>query len=772
MTSTKVDFIDKLIDDMTLDEKVAQLGSVMVTDLMTGGELDETKMREVLRRGLGQVARPAALSGRGPQETAALTNEIQRAVLENLPVPVLFHDECLAGLLAKDATTFPQPIGLGCTWEPALVGEMAEVLREQARAVGVRLALSPVLDVARDPRWGRVEETYGEEPFLTTQYGLAYVRALQGELTDGVAATGKHFLGHAQPQGGRNWAPANIPERELLEVHLTPFKAAVQAGLASVMTTYHSRDGVPSAADARLTNEVLRGALGFDGVVVSDYHNTKMLRDYHQVAESAAEASADTLSAGTDAELPVLDQFKSLGEALERGLLTQETLDGAVRRVLTLKNRLGLFDHPFVDAAAAPRVFNTPAQRTLSRTLAQKSLVLLKNDGLLPLRPDLRRVAVIGPSADSRRLLQGDYHFPSHLEDLFTSKRVNPDSPNPQAEVFEGPMEDYFPPSVTVLEGVRAALSPETRLDHAQGCDVTGDDVSGFAEAVAAAEGAEVAVVVVGERSGMSPESTCGESRDRATLGLLGVQQALVEAVCATGTPTVVVLVSGRPLALPWIAEHAAALLYAGVPAQEGGGAVADALFGSLNPGGKLCATFPRGVGQVPLHIGLSYAGRRTHWQDTYVDSPVTPLYPFGHGLSYTHFTYSALELSRRELPSGGALRISFELRNSGERAGDEVAQLYARDKTASVVRPAQQLVGFKRVRLEPGERARLAFDLDTRLLAFYDRDMRFVLEPGEVEVMLGSSSADVRLRDSFILTGETAEVAQVFSTPVEVERL
>ena len=563
--------IDKLLAEMTLAEKIAQLGSVMVTDFMTGGELDENKLHSVVRRGLGQVARPAALSGRGPEETAELTNKIQRAVLEHSPVPVLFHDECLAGLIAKDATTFPQPIGLGCTWEPELIGEMAAVLAEQARAVGVRLGLSPVLDVARDPRWGRIEETYGEDPFLVAQFGAAYVSALQGDLEHGVAATGKHFLGHAQPQGGRNWAPSDIPERELLEVHLPPFRAAVQAGLAAMMTTYHSRDGVPSAADAYLTNDLLRGELGFDGLVVSDYHNTRMLREYHHVARDAADASAQTLLAGTDAELPNLDQFEHLGEALERGLITQEVIDRAVRRVLTLKDRLGLFENPFVEARTAPRHFGTSAQRALTRTLAQKSVVLLKNDGLLPLRRDITNVAVIGPSADSRRLLQGDYHFPSHLEDFFTSKEINSDSPNPQAEVFTEPMEAYFPPSTTVLGGVRAAVSAGTHVTYAHGCDITGDDESDVAAAVAAAEKAEVAVVVVGERSGMSRESTCGESRDRATLELLGRQQALVRAVCATGTPTVVVLLSGRPLALPQLAEHVNALLYAGVPAQEGG---------------------------------------------------------------------------------------------------------------------------------------------------------------------------------------------------------
>ena len=763
--------IDTLLAKLTLEEKIAQLGGVVFTDLLTDGDLDETKLNAHLAHGIGQVARPGALSGGTPERAAELTNAVQRFVLTHSDIPVLFHDECLAGFLAQEATTFPQPIGLGCTWQPELIGAMAETLREQMRAVGVRLALSPVMDVCRDLRWGRTEETYGEDPFLTTQYALAYVTHLQADLSNGVAAMGKHFVGHGQPLGGRNWAPVNIPERDLFEVHLTPFAATVQAGLATVMTTYHSRDGVPSGADGYLTNEVLRERLGFDGLVASDYHNTKMLREYHHVAGNAAEAAAQALLGGTDAELPKLDQFRALKEALSQGFVSEEVIDQAVRRVLALKAQLGLFDESLVASEKAARAFNTPEQRSLSRTLAQQSIVLLQNDGLLPLNPTLSRVAVIGPSADSRRNLQGDYHFPTHLEDLFSERAVNPDSPNPEAQIFDRPLEAYFPPTTTVLEGVRAAVSAQTEVTYAKGCEITGDDASGIAEAVRLAEDAEVAVVVVGERSGLSSMSTSGESRDRTTLGLLGVQQRLLEAVHATGTPTVVVLMSGRPLSLPWVAEHIPASLYVGVPAQEGGQAVADILFGQVNPGGKLCVTIPRNVGQLPLHIGLPYAGTRSHWRRDYVDSPVTPLYAFGHGLSYTTFNYDDLKLSRTEVPVGERLTVSVTLENSGERTGDEVVQLYVRDITASLVRPLVQLVGFKRVRLEPGQRVRLEFNLDTRLLAFYDHDVRYMLEPGEVQVMVGGSSANIRLQKAFTLIGERGEVAQVFSTPVEVVR-
>ena len=768
--------VDDLLNRLSLDEKLAQLGCLMVTELMTpDGTLDETKLKEKLANGIGEIGRAGALSGRGAAETAALVADIQTFLRENTPhpIPALFHDECAAGLMAVDATTFAHPIGLGSTFEPELVEALTEVVRKQMLSIGVRHGLAPVLDVARDPRWGRVEETFGEDTFLTTQMGLAYVKGLQGDdLSEGIAATAKHFVGHGQPQGGRNWAPSPVTKRDLLEHHLPPFRAVVQnADLATVMNAYHDLDGVPCGASKELLTDLLRDELGFGGAVVSDYHTVKTLEDYHFVAATRADAAAKALRAGIDVELPKLDYYHDLKDALEQNLITEADIDRAVGRVLTLKQRLGLFSQ--LATSNQQPAFNTTDQRALAREVAQKSLVLLKNDGVLPLSPDLKRIAVIGPAANSVRHLQGDYHFPAHLEDLIRSQRVSSDSPNPQGAAFDKPVEAYFnAASSSVLDGIRAAVSEGAEVVYAQGCETNNSDESGISEAVAAAENADVAVVVVGERSGLSAESTSGESRDRTRLGLLGAQQRLVEAVQATGTPVIVVLVTGRPLTLPWIAENCAAVLCAWLPAQEGGHAVADVLFGARNPAGRLCMTFPRHVGQVPLHYSLTYAGGRSHWQTDYVDETVQPLYPFGHGLSYATFAYDNLELSQTNIDTQGSLTVSVEVTNTSEVAGEEVVQLYVRDLVASVTRPVKLLKGFKRVGLEPAQTKRVTFTLDANHLALYDREMRFVVEPGEVRVMVGASSADIRLETTFTLAGEVAAAQHVFGTPVKVETL
>ena len=765
--------IDDLLAQLSLDEKLAQLGCLMVTELMSpDGTLDEAKLAEKLSNGIGEVGRAGALSGQGAEGTAALVADIQTFLRENTPhgIPALFHDECAAGLMAVDATTFPHPVGLGATFEPELVEALTGVVREQMLAIGVRHGLAPVLDVARDPRWGRAEETFGEDTFLTTQMGLAYVKGLQGDdLTEGVAATAKHFLGHGQPQGGRNWAPSPVTKRDLLEHHLPPFRAVIkEAGLASVMNAYHDLDGVPCGASKYLLTDLLREELGFDGAVVSDYHTVKTLEDYHFVAESRADAAAQALSAGIDVELPKLDYYCDLKEALDQNLIEEADIDRAVSRVLTLKERLGLFNLP--SSIFNLSSFNPPDQRALARQVAQKSIVLLKNDGVLPLEPSLKRVAVIGPAADSVRHLQGDYHFPSHLEDVIRSQRVSSDSPNPQGAAFDQPVEAYFSKACSsVLDGIRAAVGEGAKVVYAQGCETNSEDSGNIPEAVEAAKNADVAVVVVGERSGLSADSTSGESRDRTRLDLLGKQQELVEAVHATGTPVVVVLATGRPLTLPWIAENCAAVICAWLPAQEGGHAVTDVLFGAVNPAGRLCMTFPRHVGQVPLHYSLTYAGTRSHWQTDYVDESVQPLYPFGHGLSYSSFAYENLELSQSEIDVQGSLAVSLDVTNTSDIAGEEVVQLYVRDMVASVTRPVKLLKGFKRVGFRAGQTKRLTFTLDANHLALYDREMNHVVEPGEVKVMVGASSADIRLNATFQLTGEVAAASHVFTTPVTV---
>ncbi len=751
-----------LLGRMTVEEKIAQLGSAGPQALVEGERLSDTKAKEVLVHGIGHITRVGGATGLAPRESARLANAIQKFLTEKtrLGIPAIVHEESCAGYLARDATCFPQAIGLASTWEPELVKAMTDAIRVQMRAVGAHQSLAPVLDVARDPRWGRSEETFGEDPYLISRIGVAYVSGLQGDDPKrGIVATGKHFVGYGASEGGLNWAPAHIPRRELLEVYATPFEAAIrEAKLGSIMNAYHEIDGIPCGASPEILDALLRGGLGFDGVVVSDYVTIPTLRTYHRIAETKGETARLALEAGIDVELPATNYYgEPLGEMLADGRVETALVDRSVARALRMKFELGLFEDPYVNPDTAPTVFDTPEQRDLARRIAQKSIVLLKNEGdLLPLERSLGTIAVVGPSAGSTRLLLGDYHWGAHVEIARAAERE-------QAAALV--------PMVSVLEGIRSHVGPETEVLTAPGCAIADDSTEGFAEAVEATRRADVAVVAVGGKSGLAEDCTSGESVDRADLGLPGVQQALVEAVAGTGIPTVVVLINGRPLALPWIAEHVPAILEAWLPGEEGGNAIADVLFGDVAPGGKLPVSLPRSVGQVPVYYGHKPSGGRSQWKGDYADLSSKPLFPFGHGLSYTRFEYANLELSASEVPPSGTIDIALDVTNAGDRGGEEVVQLYVHDVIGSVTRPVKQLAGFKRIALDPGETRRVAFHLDAGQLAFYDRDMEFVVEPGQIEVLVGSSSEDIRLEGSFEITGGRRVLArsEVRATEVEV---
>ena len=775
-----------LLSRMTFEEKVAQLGCVHAADLAQGLEFDESAASARIARGIGQVARSAVLYGRAcPRDVARFNNALQRFLREKtrLGIPAIVHEECCAGFMARRATCFPQIIGLASTFQPELAQEMTQAIRRQMRAVGAHLGLAPVLDVVRDPRYGRVEETFGEDPYLAAAMGLAYIRGLQGADGRGVLATGKHFVGYGMPEGGLNWAPSHITPRELAKVYLFPFEAAVKEGkVGAIMNAYQEIDGIPCAANRELLRNLLRLDWRFEGVVVSDYNAIPMLATYHLVAKDKEDAACQALVAGIDVELPEVDCYgEPLLNAVRRGRVSVTLVEEAVRRILRQKFELGLFENPFVDEATAEAAFDTPEDRALARRIAEQSLVLLRNEGgLLPLPRDVESIAVIGPNAHSLRNLHGDYHFAAHIEVLREFGRLSPEQlaqmmppPPPDADPMEAEAilyREHYTPFVSILEGIRELVSPATKVIYAKGCDIMGEDRSGFAEAIAAARSAKVAIVVVGERAGLASDCTSGEFRDRASLGLPGVQEELVRAIVETGTPTVVVLVNGRPLAIPWIAEHAGAILEAWFPGEEGGRAVAAALFGLVNPGGKLPMSFPRSVGQVPVFYSHKPSGGRSFPTGHYVDLSAEPLFPFGHGLSYTRFAYEALSVEPAEAPPTGQVHISFWVQNVGERAGDEVAQLYLQDKVASVTRPVKQLRRFARLHLEPAERKLVRFTLDVRELAFYDREMRYVVEPGEVAVYVGSSSQDIRLTGSFTITGETVRVhSKVFAGGVSI---
>ena len=754
--------VDDLLGRLTLEEKVAQLGSRWVWELADDQGRLRPEANVLLRDGLGQVTRVAGASGLGPEQVAELANTLQRTLVEEtrLGIPAIVHEEICSGLMARDATVFPQAIGLASTWEPALIEELADAVRTQMRATGAHQGLGPVLDVCRDPRWGRLEETFGEDPYLVARMGVAFVRGLQGTDPDsGVIATAKHLVGYGASEGGRNWAPAQIPPRELHDVYLHPFEAVVRdAGVRSVMNAYNEIDGVPCAADHELLTTLLREEWGFDGCVVADYFSVRQLADYHRFALDAADAAVQTLEAGLDVELPSTDCYGTpLLDAVKGGVVSEATVDTAVRRVLRSKFELGLFERPYVQSTAAAATSNTPEQRSLARTTARKSLVLLRNDGTLPLAASVGSVAVIGPSAADARNLFGDYAYPAHVESL----RVLLDSGgDPFAretrDAAAAPAFDVGAP--TVLDALRARLG--SRVRYARGCDVEGRARDGFAEAVALAREADVAVLVVGDKSGLTDDCTSGETRDRASLDLPGVQQDLVRAVLETGTPVVLVLVAGRPYGAAALHEGCAAVLLSWLPGQEGADAIADALVGEFSPGGKLPVSYPRSSGQLPVFYGHKISGGRSHWKVDYADEPTAPLYPFGHGLSYTTFELRDAAVRRAEVSWSETVTVDVTVANTGDRDGDEVVQLYVHDTAASVTRPVLELKSFARVALPAGGSATVTFEVPVGQLGFHGRDLEFVVEPGSFEFLVGTSSAEVVSAGSVTVVADASSAA------------
>jgi beta-glucosidase-like glycosyl hydrolase len=793
--------VDERVADLTgrmdIDEKLSQLGAVGLPDLITDERLDEDAALAVIPHGIGQVTRIGATTSLMPWESARLYNQLQRLVLERtrLGIPIMVHEESLGGYCARGATVFPQALALASSWDPRLVHEVADRVRGQLLAVGARQSLAPVLDVARDPRWGRVEETYGEDPVLAGTLGTAYVRGMQADdLSEGVLATGKHFVAHGLSEGGRNRAPVQIGPRELREVYAEPFAAAIRdAGLGSVMSSYSCVDGLPGSGSAEILTRLLREELAFEGLVVADYFAVSLLMTYHQVATDRSEAAVKAISAGLDLELPALDCFgEPLKAAVANKKVSMGTVDAAVRRVLTTKMRLGLFDSPYTDFDRVQTVFTDQASTRLARRAATSGIVLLANKGILPISRKVSRLAVIGPGADDRRLLQGDYHYPAHQEMFLESKGARALEVPPLADahkrvgtasevalsqsgngsdnagcdpfyfpIARGTLEPgpYYTKHVTPLEGLRAAFTPGVEVLYEKGCELSGCDRSGFPAAVAAATEADLAVVVLGGRSGLDKSSTVGEARDATDLRLTGLQEQLLIAVAATGTPTVLVVMSGRVHVLSDVVDHVQALLVAWPLGEQGGAALADVLLGRCEPTGRLPVTLPRATGQIPLHSGHRSGGARSEFYGDYTDCAHTPLFSFGHGLGYTTFAYSDITVDTSDTSS--PISVGVTIINTGDREGDEVVQLYASDLVASVSRPRAFLIGFTRARLAPDEEARVTFVVHPSRLAFYDEAMRFVVEPGLFCFTVGASSEDIRQRATVEITGPVTRYSQ-----------
>ncbi len=742
--------VEDLLARMTLEEKVAQMlciwsGKKQITDAQ--GRFDPARAPQWFRMGIGRIERPS--DGHGARAEAEFTNAIQKWVKENtrLGIPVIFHEEALHGLQGAEATSFPQAIALASTWNPDLVERAFAAVAQEVRARGAQQVLAPVVDVARDPRWGRFEETYGEDPYLVSQMGLAAVRGFQGRSkaipADRVIATLKHMTGHGQPESGTNVGPAPYGERTLREFFFPPFETAVKQGNArSLMPSYNEIDGIPSHANRWMLHDVLRKEWGFDGTIISDWQAISQLAGRHRTAKDSADAARQALAATVDVELPDVETYHTLVQQVKQGIVSAAAIDDAVRRLLRDKFELGLFENPFVDPKYADRISGSVATQSLALEAARQAIVLLQNrDGRLPLQADrVRRVAVIGPHA-AEVMLGGYSGVPRH--------------------------------SVSILEGIRKRVGTTASVTHAEGVRITEDSaftrgaqplVGGtrsqarwsadrvvladpaanrkrIAEATALARESDVAIVVVGDNEQTAREAYAeNHLGDRPELRLVGQQEDLVRAVLDTGKPTVLVLINGRPLAIPELAERVPVILEGWYLGQEGGTAVAEVLFGDVNPSGKLSVSLPRSVGQLPVFYNRKPTARRG-----YLFESAKPLFAFGHGLSYTTLFYSAPRVSPDRIPTDGRATVSVEVANSGNRAGDEVVQLYIRAEVSRATRPVMELKGFRRVTLAPGERRKVTFELGPEQLSYHGLDMKRIVEPGRFQVMVGGSSDAVK---------------------------
>lgn len=695
--------IDELLAEMTLEEKLGQLTQFVGP---------HPNLRQLIAE--GKVGSVFNLDG------SRQANELQRIAVEEsrLGVPLLFGHDVIHGY----RTIFPNPLAIAATWDPASAETAARVSAVEARAAGLRWTFAPMVDTARDPRWGRIAEGAGEDPFLGAAMARAYVRGFQGDdvaADDALLACAKHFVAYGAAEAGRDYSTTDLSERTLRQIYLPPFRAAVEAGVGTLMTGFNSLNGVPMTANGDLWQGVLRDEWGFDGFVVSDYQAVEQLIP-HGVAADRQEAALKAILAGVDMNM-VDHAYATLAGAVRDGRLEESVVDRAVRRVLRAKQAVGLFDEPLVEEGGEERVILTPEHRRAARQVAQKSIVLLKNEGeLLPLSEDIETLAVIGPFADDAEEMLGSWRALGRGED-----------------------------AVSILSGIRDRVSPQTRVLYARGTGIEEGSDAEIAEAVAAAEQADVVLAFLGEGSLMS-----GEARSRVSLDMPGRQQELLEALVATGKPVALVVKSGRPLTLEWAAENVPTIVYGWFLGVEAGHAVADVLFGDVDPSGKLPVSFPRSVGQIPIYYNHLPTGRPADPEDEYtskyIDSPNEPRWPFGHGLSYTRFEYRDLRLSAPSMTADGELTVSAEVRNAGERVGEEVVQLYVNDPVASISRPVKELAGFQRIALAPGESRRVSFTITPQALRFWGED-GWTVEPGELRVWIGPSSAE-GLEDRFEL--------------------
>lgn len=792
--ATPLQRADALLQQMTIDEKAMQLSATMPIALLGLDGIIESQAEKLLGNGIGHISALGMFGHKSPETTARSVNSIQKYLVENtrLGIPAIFHNEALNGVLAPDFTVYPTAIGLAASWNPEAVGQMADLMRQQMRSVGLLQALAPVMDVARDARWGRVHETYGENPYLASALSVAFTRGLQGDdLREGVIATAKHFLGYAMTEGGQNMAATQVTSRELREVYARPFEAAIRlADLASIMNSYSEIDGVPVGASWEILTGLLRDELGFEGTVVSDYTTVPMLHTRQRVARDVAEAGTLALTAGLDVELPATVGYGTLlADQVRAGVVGEGVLDTSVRRVLRDKFALGLFERPYVDED--PIVLAGTAQRgvDLAQQLAEESLTLLKNESaVLPLSREVRRIAIVGPHADEVGFAFPGYTYPVGLG-MIGGMMAGGEGSMAGLDELGGEMpaeamaaagaefgaafavspEDYIRQhygSISLVEAVRE-LVPDAEITVVTGCGVLDSEPSDIDAAVVAAAGADVVIAAFGGRGGwFFGATTEGEGSDSADLELPSTQRALLSAVAATGTPVVGVLSTGRPMVITESLPSLSALVHAYYGGQQGTRAIANVLFGVATPGGKLPYSIPRHTGQVPVyagqHVGSGYRRTETDMHQGYRDMPATPLFAFGHGLSYTTFEYGDISLSDSTVEGTGSVDVRIRVSNTGTVAGDEVVQLYFSDTATGLVRPAQELVGFRRISLAPGASTTVTFTVRMDQLGYLGLDgSTYIIEPGPIDVLIGSASDDIRAQATFDVVGPTVQLGR-----------
>lgn len=803
--------VEDLLSKMTLEEKAAQLCGNLAAAFMHDGAVDHDMLKGTFPNGIGRITQ-YSLTGLCDSATIAkATNAVQHYCMEEtrLGIPAALQSESLCGYPGANGTLFPAMINAGSTWEPELVEKMAGVIGSECRSVGITSVMSPVVDCARDQRWGRVYETFGEDWYLNSQMGVAYISANQGKHKEGAACIAKHFLGYSETQGGLNCAAARIGDRELYEVFATPFEAASKvADVSGMMANYGEIDGLNVCANPKIAEDLLRKTMGFRGMLTSDGAGVMRLWNHYHLTRTYEEAGLLAKKSGVDTEIPVGASFAQLPGYVREGKLDEAKLDESVRRILTIKFEYGLFENPYVeeDPVKIKAGLVNDEKQALSTKIASDSIILLENDGVLPLKKGTK-VALIGPHADSLRYPISGYTYPAYIEMVDASKKQQATSIGGMEDVAAADKKEKKKPSgafgsnmfdlyskdeiekvgnmtevIRKMNGttLKEELMKEFDVKYAEGCSIIGTEKDGFAAAKKAAEESDVAVLAIGGNCGWV-NVTGGEGKDRSSYELPGVQEELLETVASTGKPVIVILYGPGIFSVRWAKEHANAILQAFMPGPKAGRVVTEILDGTKNPEGKLTVTIPVSAGQSPTyynhHVGSGYSDGADStsaaiFSGGYVNESWKPLFPFGYGLSYTSFEVSNLKVDEAQVPTDGTVTAHVTIQNTGDREGTEVVQLYTHFLDAHVIRPNKQLSGFKKVTLKPKETKTVRFELSTRQLGYYNENMEFVVEPGELVLMAGTSSEDLPLKTSVTLTGSSVNVMgrRVYTCPAEVE--